>query len=96
MYKNMGVYKVVNLKTGEMYVGSTIDFSGRVRTHKAMLLRNKHTNQALQTAWNKYGERYFKFAMIEVCNQVKLKERERYHVKRLKPKYNPLSRGSHA
>ena len=42
----------------EGYVGSTTDFKKRHREHTKALSRNKHTNNRLQYAYNKYNFEY--------------------------------------
>src|SRR5574344_289754 len=52
-----GVYKILNIKNGKIYIGSTItSFKGRFREHFNKLRCNKHLNGHLQGAYNKYGE----------------------------------------
>ncbi len=59
------VYGIINIKNGKIYVGSTTNFSRRKGEHLWMLKNNKHKNPHLQSAWNKYGEEYFKFIILE-------------------------------
>lgn len=65
MYKTKaGVYRLVNNTTGYCYVGSTCDLALRINTHFMLLRKNKHTNVALQTAWNIYGENNFRVEIV--------------------------------
>jgi group I intron endonuclease len=48
-----------------MYIGSSVDVCRRWQEHERNLKNNKHINQYLQNAWNKYGEQNFKFEVIE-------------------------------
>ena len=51
--------------------------------------RNKHINNHLQNAWNKYGRENFIFRIIEeVEDKTKLIEREQYYIDILVPQYN--------
>ncbi len=61
-----GVYEIVNVKNDHRYVGSSKDIYGRWVQHKNELKKNKHCNQHLQRAWNKYGEESFEFSILEV------------------------------
>lgn len=80
MEKKCGVYKIVNLVTGRVYVGSSVNIELRCLSHKSLLRRKKHYNMYLQRSWNKYGEKVFKFSIIEKCGKDKLEEREQYWV----------------
>ena len=64
---NNGVYKILNLINKKFYIGSTSDIDGfraRWSEHKYQLKHNKHHNQYLQNAWNKYREEKFEFQII--------------------------------
>jgi len=50
-----GIYKIVNTQTGHCYVGQSVRAKKRIREHFRLLRLNKHTNQHLQNAYNKYG-----------------------------------------
>lgn len=62
-----GIYKIENTINSKVYVGSSNNIKVRWRKHKALLRHNKHPNQHLQNAWNKYGEDMFIFSVIELC-----------------------------
>lgn len=83
-----GIYKIVNLVTAKIYVGSAITISSRWRTHKSHLNRNVHDNSYLQNAWNKYSQFNFEFIVLENCEKDKLIEREQFYLDTLKPEYN--------
>jgi group I intron endonuclease len=97
--KTSGIYKIVNKLNGRYYVGSSKDIltpnKGRWYEHKRSLSANKHKNSHLQRAWNKYGEKNFKFVIVEKCvpdvktllereqvylNLAKIKKRECYNM----------------
>jgi group I intron endonuclease len=59
-----GIYTITNLLDGRYYVGSSLDLTKRLTSHKTKLKNNKHINKYLQNAWNKYGEANFKFEVI--------------------------------
>lgn len=61
----IGIYKIVNKATGCCYVGQSQRVKKRIREHFRLLRMNKHTNQHLQNAYNKYGAGNF-VADIEV------------------------------
>ena len=60
-----GIYKITHSTTGKFYIGSTADLRKRWRQHRSELRRNKHCNQKMQYAWNKYGPDAFIFETIE-------------------------------
>jgi group I intron endonuclease len=62
-----GVYQIINLVTGHKYIGSTKYLTGRERQHLNDLRKKKHKNPRLQRAFNKYGEKNFKFEIICEC-----------------------------
>ena len=69
-YKNSsqkpGVYKIINLINGKVYIGSAKNFSVRFNQHIKSLEKNKHQNKHLQNAFNQYGTDNFLFEVIEV------------------------------
>ena len=61
-----GVYKIVNLLNGRIYIGSAKCFKVRANQHFKSLQENKHQNKYLQNDFNKCGEENFVFEVIEV------------------------------
>lgn len=45
-------YEITHVASGKMYVGSAMDFFGRLKTHKSSLRLNRHSNAELQAAFN--------------------------------------------
>lgn len=60
-----GIYKLVNTATGQCYVGQSQRAQKRIKEHFRLLRHNKHPNQHLQHAYNKYGAASF-YGAIEV------------------------------
>ena len=54
-------YKIINVKNGRYYIGSTEDKHCRWDRHLRELRKNKHHCIYLQRSWNKYGEYNFNF-----------------------------------
>lgn len=73
-----GVYQWRNTVTDKVYVGSSINVLKRGYIHQWALRQNKHPNQKLQRAWNKYGEHSFEFSVLESCTHDQLLRREQY------------------
>lgn len=64
-----GLYKIVNTATGQCYVGQSQKMKKRLKEHFRLLRLNKHSNQHLQRAYNKYGADAFVGAIeVEVKN----------------------------
>ena len=83
-----GIYKILNIVTGDFYIGSTSNLKQRSRTHKYLLKNNKHYNKHLQAAYNKYGIDNIKIITLETCERETLKSREQYYIDTLIPIYN--------
>ena len=60
----MCLYQITNRANGKYYIGSAVDRHIRWKTHRHLLLNNKHYNSKLQRAWNKYGEVSFTFESV--------------------------------
>jgi len=75
-----GIYKITNLTNGKMYIGQSKNIHKRCTDHKSKLNLNKHINDYLQNSWNKYGEKGFKFEIIELCNAEMIDEREIFYI----------------
>jgi group I intron endonuclease len=72
----IGIYLIINCINGKIYVGSSSNISNRFFVHRWELENNKHHNQHLQNAWNKYGEDAFQFCTVEECELSQLIEIE--------------------
>lgn len=65
--KQTGIYKITCTATGKVYIGSSINITKRWKSHQRELKNNKHKNRSLQEDYNKYGESYFNYTVIEIC-----------------------------
>lgn len=88
----IGIYKIENLKTGDFYIGSSINVNKRFIRHKTQLKKLKHSNYKLQKDFIKYGSDYFNFQIIEECDKTCLIELEQHYLDLYKPSYNILKR----
>ena len=81
IYYRIGIYGIQNKINGCIYIGKTgMSFGDRWDSHRALLRANKHFNQYLQRAWNKYGEDNFEFIIVEECSVDELNNREIYYI----------------
>lgn len=83
-----GIYAIVNMIDGKIYIGSASLLRKRRNLHLLMLRRGNHDNVYLQRAWNKYGEINFEFFILERCDELLV--REQYFMDSLNPEYNML------
>ena len=93
-----GIYKISNIITNDLYVGSSSRITRRWDRHRSELKRGIHPNKHLLNSWNKYGEENFKFEVIEELdfpisydnNIIRefLESREEYYINLLKPQFN--------
>lgn len=58
------VYKITNIKTKKVYIGSTGDFEIRRMEHLSQLRQGKHCNRGMQREFNEYKEMSFRFDVI--------------------------------
>ena len=89
--RKFGVYKITNIITQKVYVGSTTkSFSERWSNHLKLLRKGVHSNQYLQRSFSKYGEDSFEFTILEICSKKSfILEREQYWIDH----YNSAQRG---
>lgn len=82
--KFCGIYYIKNLVNEKIYIGKSIDVISRLKGHYSILKKGEHSNLYLQRAFNKYGESFFEFGIIEVCERERLSELEIFYIE----KYN--------
>lgn len=84
-----GIYAIVNTKTCERYIGSSMNIPARFVQHQTSLRRGKHHAHRLQEAWDTYGEEAFTFVVVEeVDNAERLEELEQDYLDDEQPIYN--------
>ena len=67
-----GIYKIINILNGRIYIGSTVNLKTRKATHFSLLKNGKHQNQFLQNDFNKCGNKAFVFEVITFVNKEEL------------------------
>ncbi len=77
------IYYIINTVNGKRYVGETIQYEIRQKTHLRLLKQGKHHSEKLQRAWNKYGEDAFIFQKesYEITNLDELLKLEQQKIK---------------
>ena len=83
--KQSGIYKIINLVNNKVYVGKSLNLKNRKYSHFNSLKKNKHPNEHLQNAFNKYGKENFVFEILELVFDISiLSKREQYWIEELK------------
>lgn len=81
----MGIYAIINIANGKLYVGSSVNIKNRLYNHRYGLRTNTHPNNYLQNAFNKHGESSFKVKILEYVSDKKiLLDREQYFMDKYK------------
>jgi group I intron endonuclease len=78
--KICGIYKIMNIITEHVYIGSSINIKARLASHASALKNNNHYNSHLQRSWNKYGKENFSTEIIEIVPEEILLIREKYWI----------------
>ena len=88
-----GVYVIINLVTGDLYVGS--GFTGRLAVRYYKHLISGNGSSIVWAAVQKYGLENFAFTLVHIAPSIvklednkELMERETYFITTLEPKYN--------
>ncbi|WP_186446349.1 helix-turn-helix domain-containing protein [Neobacillus bataviensis] len=63
--KSAGIYEIRCTVNNRVYIGQSRNMRDRISKHKRFLRNGVHENNALQNAWNKYGEENFIFKKLE-------------------------------
>ena len=79
------IYAITNKINNNQYIGSTNDYKRRWHKHLWSLKTGQHHSNALQRAWDKYGEDNFEFSILEECEVSIQFEREQFYIDTLQP-----------
>lgn len=85
------IYMIMNIVTGDFYIGSTINIDRRKLIHFCDLRHNRHHSPILQNSFNKHGENNIVFEVIETVDAIDLQdilEREQFYIDTLHPRFN--------
>ncbi|SHH36527.1 GIY-YIG nuclease family protein [Clostridium grantii] len=81
-----GVYAIEDVKTGNLYVGSSSDISKRWSHYRSFFKNNEHRYKELQEAFNEGGKARVKYTILEECSIEELEDRENWwlqHVQKI-------------
>ena len=79
--KISGIYRIVCVKNGRYYYGSSVNIWRRWAQHCFALKRDGHRNPIVQNVWNKHGENSFRCELTEIVPVDKLFEIEDVYLK---------------
>lgn len=85
-----GVYKIVNLVTGDFYVGSSKDIGLRWKQHWQSSVHRMHPNSKLYQDMEKYGKENFTVQILCPVSKENLKQVEQELIEMLMPTYNEM------
>ena len=76
-----GIYKITNQKTGQVYIGQSVDIATRWKDHiKCGLGIDTPVQNKLYTAMAKDGITSFTFELLEKCDRALLNEKEKFYI----------------
>lgn len=91
-----GIYRIINIVTGKMYIGQSLDVKNRIRVHRYQLKKGNHGNDFLSRSYNIHGASNFIYEILyTIEDKTKeqaihiLNEKEEYFIN----KYNSFVNG---
>lgn len=85
----IGIYRIINLITNQIYIGQSINIERRIAEHKT---RSVSGTGKLYTDMRVYGLDNFKFEIVEICTKEELNAKELQYIKSLRPFYNKVGK----
>ena len=83
-----GVYRIMNMITGDYYIGSSNDLEKRQKEHFCKSVWKQNPNKPLYKDMKQYGKDNFLFEPIWLCKPEELKRYEQIAIEKYNPKYN--------
>lgn len=75
-----GIYKITNILSKKVYIGSSKNITKRWWQHKKQLNLGIHHNAHLQASWDLHGSSKFVWEILEECDEVSLIEIEQKYI----------------
>lgn len=75
-----GIYAILCLANGKLYIGSSQGIRRRLTAHFNTLTHGRSECRILQNAYNKYGSSQFRYVVLEYCEVENLLEREEFFI----------------
>lgn len=76
-----GIYKITCIKTGEIYIGKSVDIKSRFQQHcKSAFNCGTIAHSLLHTKMKQYGIENFTFEVVEKCPKDLLSNREKFYI----------------
>ena len=76
-----GIYKITCIKTGEIYIGKSVDVKSRIQQHcKSAFNCGTIAHSLLHTKMKQYGIENFTFELVEQVPKEQLSEREKFFI----------------
>ena len=87
-----GIYKITCIKTGEIYIGKSVDVKSRIQQHcKSAFNCGTIAHSLLHTKMKQYGIENFTFELVEEVPKEQLSEREKFYIDFYKTKETGLN-----
>ena len=68
-----GIYTILNTLNNKFYIGSALNLRKRRNSHYLNLINNTHHNSHLQSSFNKYKSKNFKFIILQSFEKIENK-----------------------
>lgn len=75
-----GIYRIVCVKNGRYYYGSSNNIYKRWRSHTRQLRKGTHYNSIIQRSWDKWGGQSFHIELVEIVVKENLLETEQKYL----------------
>ncbi len=80
LLKKPGIYRIISLIDGRMYIGGTKNIQLRIQKHRHCLKKGIHRSGVLQDHYNTHGSDSIQFELVELCNEDQLLIREQFYL----------------
>lgn len=81
--KLCGIYKITHIKSGEYYIGMSVDIFSRFQGHYTLLKQGRHSSIKLQKLFNQSKINDFRFEIISIISKTDVKDKFKMKGKQL-------------